>query len=384
MRRLCEVADIGAETLYRRIDRIYDQCRKVARSNERKLLESGLDHEFLHLCSDRQEYTLNWGSSMDRTPPILRATTTAESRSGYIVAQHLNFDPDVDLQECELAARDCGDPDLPFPFRRFARLALHQWQERVDIANGPVPDGVQVNDTCSIFAHFLFLADLFKHIPRIQNSIDADPGMDRGCLIAFGDRILDNTADLVVLGINKDMTVSQRRTALSRANDALEKMRVKHPGKRKAQLIADTLANRYRKERRAQDNPFKRWVNHPFPNMNEPEKRVLCLSDTGDRNITDLGWVLGRANLMAVDRYFMQVRRRLSVLERPMSTSSQAWRRWRGYNAYSPLVVMKLLEIFRTTYNYHLVGGKKTTPAQRFGLSDKPWGLADILQFKER
>jgi hypothetical protein len=117
--------------------------------------------------------------------------------------------------------------------------------------------------------------------------------------------------------------------------------------------------------------------------MNEPEKRVLCFSDTGDRDESDFGWMLARANLMAVDRYFMQVRRRLSVLERPMSTSSQAFRRWHGYNAYSPVVVMQLLEIFRVAYNFHLAGGKKSTPAQRFGLTDKPWSLADLLRFAE-
>lgn len=383
MRRLCEVADIGSETLYQRIGRIYDQCQRVARAHERRLLESDLDHQFLHLCTDRQDYTLNWGSALDRTPPTLRSTTTAESRSGYVLAQHLNFDPDIDLQECELEARAIGDPEFPLPFRRFARLNLHPWQTRVDGANRVVPNGIQVHETCSIFAHFFYLAELVGHVPRLQFSLDADPAIDRACLSAFADRVKADKADVVILSINKEMTIDQRRTALSKASEELTKLGEKRPELKKAQLIAAVLADRYQNAVASQPKPFKRWIAHPFPNMNEPEKRALCLSDTGTREAADLGWVLARANLMAIDRYFMQVRRRLSVLERPMATSSQAWRMWRGYNAYSPVVVMKLLEIFRVAYNYHLIGGSKSTPAQRFGLIDKPWSLNDILNFTD-
>jgi hypothetical protein len=213
--------------------------------------------------------------------------------------------------------------------------------------------------------------------------LDADPGIDRGCLTAFGDRIKAGEADAVVLRINKEMTVAQRQTALSLAGDAIEKLRQLQPDLKESELIADVMSARYRKVCGAEPKAFKRWVEHPFPNMNEPEKRVLCLSDTGHRDVGNLGWVLARANLMAIDRYFMQIRRRLSVLERPMATSSQAWRMWRGYNAYSPVVVMKLLEIFRVAYNYHLGGRKKTTPAQRFGLADKRWSLDDILNFND-
>src|SRR5574340_890270 len=59
---------------------------------------------------------------------------------------------------------------------------------------------------------------------------------------------------------------------------------------------------------------------------------------------------------VTIDRFFMQVRRRLSLLERPISTSSKAGRTWYGYSAYQPESIEKVLEIFRVFYNYRLGG----------------------------
>ena len=58
---------------------------------------------------------------------------------------------------------------------------------------------------------------------------------------------------------------------------------------------------------------------------------------------------MGRTNLPwhAIDRAFMQTRRRLSYLERPIRTSSGR-RTWYGYSAYDPYRIAQVLDIFRT------------------------------------
>ena len=77
-----------------------------------------------------------------------------------------------------------------------------------------------------------------------------------------------------------------------------------------------------------------------------------------------------KASLHPIDRFFMQVRRRLSLLERPISTSSKAGRTWYGYSAYKPENIEKVLTIFRVYYNYCLAGKDKKTPAMRLGLTN--------------
>ena len=74
-------------------------------------------------------------------------------------------------------------------------------------------------------------------------------------------------------------------------------------------------------------------------------------------------------SLHAIDRFFMQVRRRLALLGRPIGSSASVDRCWFGYGPYKPVMVGKLLDIFRVFYNFVEVGRNKQTPAMRFGLA---------------
>jgi hypothetical protein len=115
--------------------------------------------------------------------------------------------------------------------------------------------------------------------------------------------------------------------------------------------------------------------------MNEPRKKVLCLTATSNIDVERLARGYARASLNAIDRFFMQVRRRLSLLERPIGSASNTGKTWYGYSAYNPEVAAKVLTIFRAVYNFHLKGDRRETPAQRLGLADRAWSLDDILQF---
>src|SRR3546814_10166151 len=88
-----------------------------------------------------------------------------------------------------------------------------------------------------------------------------------------------------------------------------------------------------------------------------------------------------RASLHAIDRFFMQIRRLIMMLERPISTPSNDGRVWRGYSAYNPRIIQKLLDIYRVYYNYVAVGEDKRTPAMRLGLAMGPVKLETILYF---
>lgn len=77
----------------------------------------------------------------------------------------------------------------------------------------------------------------------------------------------------------------------------------------------------------------------------------------------------------------MQVRCRLSLLERPIDTASRVGRVWSGYSPYNPEIIEKMLTIFRVLYNYCLVGEKRSTPAMRLGLAKGKVDLEDIIYF---
>jgi hypothetical protein len=115
--------------------------------------------------------------------------------------------------------------------------------------------------------------------------------------------------------------------------------------------------------------------------MSEPEKAVCYLTDYSDYDEDHLARLYGKASLHGIDRFFMQVRRRLSILERPIATSSKNYRMWYGYSAYNPATIVKLLGIFRVFYNYCAKGQDKKTPAMRLGLAKGTVALEDIIYF---
>jgi hypothetical protein len=78
----------------------------------------------------------------------------------------------------------------------------------------------------------------------------------------------------------------------------------------------------------------------------------------------------------------MQVRRRLSLLERPISSASSAGRKWHGYNPYRPVMIGKLLDIFRVFYNYVETGKDGQTPAMRLGLAKGKVDVEDIIYYQ--
>ena len=88
-----------------------------------------------------------------------------------------------------------------------------------------------------------------------------------------------------------------------------------------------------------------------------------------------------KATLHPIDKFFQQVRHRLSLLERPIGTASKIGRTWYGYSAYRPENIEKILTIIRVFYNYCLVGKDKKTPAMRLGLARAPIDPQEIIYF---
>ena len=78
----------------------------------------------------------------------------------------------------------------------------------------------------------------------------------------------------------------------------------------------------------------------------------------------------------------MQLRRKLSLLERGIPTSNNRRRIWHGYAPYNPEMISKVQGIYRVYYNYVKVGDDGMTPAMRLGLARKPVEMEDILYFK--
>jgi transposase-like protein len=417
-RRICEIADIAPGTLYPKLNFLHRQCLAFVGHRERRLLH-GLSIPRLYIGVDRQDYIVNWTQREDKRNVRLTAVGSADNATRYVFGMHLNFDPDMKSSVIEHEAAALGDPEVQMPFRRHARLWLAsnyaaaqqrgknalsgtdgtlngavaasykdaEFRSDVEVFEEPerttqLPNtGMQVHAEYTLYGHCFLLRDLSRGAEKVRLFLDQDSGMRAAALGAFAERVTDRTADAFYVRINKDMTVDERKHALKESRARFRALQKEYPALDRQALqlfvIKEALADM------AVIGHWKdRWLRHPFPSMNEPEKAVCYLTDYDDYDDDHLAWLYNKASLRAIDAFFMQVRRRLSLLERPIATASNNRRAWHGYSAYNPRSIVKLLEMFRVFYNYVLVGTDKQTPAMRLGLAKGRVSLEDIVYFQ--
>ena len=306
---------------------------------------------------------------------------------------------------------------MPYPHRRFARLWLNADHElasakslrtsrrklglptqidevyaaalmRDDIESPDAPSpverlpeyGMQTHGEYTMYGHFFFLKRLLGNVQKWRFFIDQDPGLRAACLSAFREKIRGRTADALYVRITKDITVDEKRQKYNEAKMLFVQAEVAHPNM-KPQEVKLLLI----KERLACMTPHgkwqDRWLDHPFPTMSEPEKAVAFLTDLGDYDEEHKVWLYNKASMHGVDSFFNQVRRRLSLLERPIHSKSNNGRIWNGYSPYNPGNVAKVLDIMRTVHNYILTGRDGKTPTVRLGLAQAPLDYEDIIYF---
>ena len=75
------------------------------------------------------------------------------------------------------------------------------------------------------------------------------------------------------------------------------------------------------------------------------------------------------------------MRRRLSLLERPIRSKANNGRIWNGHSPCNPGNVAKILDIMRMSRNYILTGKDGKTPAERLGLAQAPLDYEDIIYY---
>jgi len=168
------------------------------------------------------------------------------------------------------------------------------------------------------------------------------------------------------------MTIDERRKATRQAERYLKSYMKRTPDlsrqDARLQILIDNL-HKMDEIGQYQD----KWFTHPFPTIMEPEKKICHLTDFGDYTINHRAWLYNKASLKGTNIFFANVRRKLSLLERPISTPSALNRRWYGYSPYNPSIINKILLIHRVWYNYVKKSRRtKITPAMKLGLAKAP------------
>jgi hypothetical protein len=423
-RRIMEKRDISASTLYAKVDFLARQCERFLGQREGKLVE-GFPLGHLSVSVDRQDYYTNWTRREDKRSIPLHSVVSADNRSGYVFGAHLNFDPTFSPEEVEIDVRSDDDDKHPQQYRRNARFWLksdyegsvaasagrrrHVGRESVlddaaatyaNVANREdvevadefnsqlrLPEtGMQVHGEYTLYAHFQVLKRLLGGAESITFYLDQDSGIRAACFAAFQERIQAQTAHAFFVSIKKDMTKGQKLKAHNEAQkrflDAVQRMGgVANDYDVKIQLIKEQFPLM-----KVIGSYGDRWLVHPLPTMNEPEKALAYLTERPDAPLPEnrLAAMYLFGSMYGADRFLELIRRRLSPLERALGSSSAAGRVWYGYAPYNPQIIGKLLLLLRVYWNYcYVPKGSKDgkTPAERLGLAKGKLRVQDIVYF---
>lgn len=415
-KRILKTADISAPTLYGKIDFFYRQCLAFVRDREKRLWE-GFPIERAYVSIDRQDYLVNWASRVERKNIQFTAIAAACNITRYVFGHHLNYDGRADYHEIEAIADEIDDYSLKLPFRRFAHVWLDDEFQRLkhtatsgvnpetilaavdkryrelgsreDIElpeqnpeHRKLPDtGVMTRFEYTTYAHFCLLEKMLQGAEKVRFFFDQDSTLRAACLSIFKDRIIDRTCDAFYVHYLKHLTVDEREERMREKKRAFKEIRQRYPELSEYQV--KLLMMRFEIQKRRSVGPFEdKWFMHPLPTMGEPEKAISYQTDMQDLDEDHLASLCLNATLQAVDSYFNQVRRRLSPLERGLSTASNEGRLWKGHLPYKPETLQKLIEIFRVYHNYVEPGKDKQTPAMRLGLAKGNLKIEDIIYYQ--
>lgn len=134
---------------------------------------------------------------------------------------------------------------------------------------------------------------------------------------------------------------------------------------------------------------YPNWVKnvrkHPLPTQSEGTRWIDCTSNISNYDIEHMTNLFMKVNFHSGNAFIQQIRRSLSILERPLVTSRGEGKSY-IYANVNPRYAQYATTILRTYYNFcspfQIIKGIKETPAQRIGLTDKVFSLNDIIYFK--
>lgn len=423
IRGIMEVTGLSADAVYDKIEFLYHQC--VGFAGEREARLSKIEMRRAVLCVDRQDYIVNWQTRNSRKNVQMTSICTVESLSNYVVAHNLNFDPDTNQVDVDDNARMNGDlePSKRPHFRaqpqywlsdEFAKSAARAPTElRVDLDAEPLtveqlirekarlerklvdpekpdtpargnqlpPDGVLTHLDYTSYAHARLVRRLMHGARKKTIYMDQDEVLRAAYISAFTAGIAMGDVDLAYIQFQKQMTIDEKRDAVQ-SSESLVNAIVVASGETKPLALARYMGEKYLEVRGAVPDWRKRWIDHPQNTLNEPWRKILYLSDTGNKSLNRIGWTLSSATLAPVDNYFMRLRRKINYLERPLPTRSNANRLWSGYHAYNPLRVMQMLEIFRVYTNFIRKDSRGQTPAMKIGLARGAIRFEDVIYWQ--
>lgn len=415
VRRTCEDLGIGGKAYYHKMEELYIRCLDFNRRHEAEAMKDRGFNE-IWLNTDAFVYNLNnirkkgKGQEFKLTKEEKKLTTqiiaSADMYSHYVFRADVAYDYSVSFDDitsdtlkyhCNHSASYCRKNDrfrysyAPQPPRVIDKGSYESYYEDVTafVSRQDYVDGCHVKPTYTAIAHYFLIRQM---IPAEKWRIisDDDASIQTSIFRVFADKFKSDDAVYFTCRTDKELQGDDKRIEAFKARKALDKW---------AQDNGYTGGETYLARKKILEDitskgfydykvingtlvPVrgKNVVTHPLPRNNEGRRLLNLISKANFLTNMELANMVYNANNRAIDDFFEIIRRRVSVLERPLVSASPDGKSY-IYANYNPKYAQMMVTILRTLHNFcWLQKGK--TPAQRLGIADKKYELRDIVYFR--
>ena len=380
--KVSKISGLAYRDIYRRIAFYHDRVRSfVARREDFSRIDFGVVGS--RFATDSQALTINWPSRKRRFPVVFQHLCSAHARSGFIMEASFQLDPDISPVEAEAQSLAAAEGPVSTAFRRHARvwtktefdaylvrLAQAAGLSQVEEYGLPAT-GTMLRYDVMQFAHAMRLRD---HIGETDAPLifvmDGDAGLKQAFSTVFQPAVAKGRAHLAIIDFEKAMTNDMRNQVVANGRNSLCSATGLTPTE--LSLIPSEFYTEIVDEEvgvRLVGEPVGAWFQYPFPTKSEPNKRVLLLTDHPGLTALEKAKLMRLATLRSVDSYFHRFRSNIRFASRPQITTNGHGRVWARHHLYDPVVLSKLVEVYRFYHNWMEPGVDGKTPAMRIGLA---------------
>lgn len=420
VKRTCEKLEIASGTYYNKLEWIYKKCLEFLQKHETEQLSNKSFNE-MWLNTDMLIYNLNnikqKGKSKATSIGIKEKKLqtyilgSGDLKSGYVFRSDIPYDFTVSLEDVEKDTKEffCDHnysflrkndrlkySYAPQPPTSFDIQSKIEYEEELDLFNHRknYVEGCHVKARYTALSHY-WLIQKMVNSQKWYFVSDDDGTLEASIFRIFADEIKDKQAHYFTCQVDKSLTLEssgkiffKNRGDLMKwgKDNGLKNISLTNIAQKKLELELSTHEFYEYKNINGVNYPTrgKNTIKSPLSDKDEGYRLLNCITDVRDMSLENLAELLVQVNSRTINNYFQQIRRRISILERPLVTARGDGKSY-IYANYNPKYAQYVLTIFRTVYNFcwaTKANGNSQTPAQRLGLTDKVFDYKDIIYFK--
>lgn len=419
--RACELLEIGRGTYYDKLEFVYRRCLEFLERHETKPLQK-LKFKEMWLNTDKMTYYLNnvrkkgmggkQYDDVDESNFPTHVVISADVLSRYVLRSDVAYDWEINLGDIALDTFLRKEDHLNEFAKKNARFPKYSHYPQPPSANdtqtkseyykelaqverrGKYIDGLHVNSTYTTIAH-LWLIKQLVNASEWRFVTDQDNSLITSINRVFAKEIRLSNGHHFLCQTDKTKTRKQAREEFIQARvDLINWGTSRGYGTNSLRKLAflqlEELFQRHHFHKEVvtslgryyeyADNP----IEHPLATIDRGLRSVDCTTNLSSLEPKDIANLILNVNDNATNTFIQHIRRRLSILERPLTTARGDGKSY-IYSNFNPKYAQMALTILRTYYNFCFPYKTKKevgTPAQRLGLTDKQFSLKDIIYLR--